>query len=188
MGNGGAVETITTQILHSFLQRLSQRYTGSGTLYLLGGCALCLLGNPRTTQDIDYMVEMQPEALSEFQSTMDDLAAEMHLDLEVVPLAEFIPLPPQAQERCRLVGHYGQLDVYLFDPYSIALSKIARGFETDLEDVLFMLRQGLIAFTELENHFNAILPYAVKTDIIPSEFRDYFEEVRRRCVDGQGTR
>ena len=55
-----------------------------------------------------------------------------------------IPLPPQAQERRRLVGHYGQLDVYVFDLYSIALSKIARGFETDFEDVLFLLVRGLL--------------------------------------------
>ncbi len=35
-------------------------------------------------------------------------------------------------------------------------------------------------FGELECHFNAILPRAPKADIIPNEFRDYFEEIRRR--------
>jgi hypothetical protein len=162
---------------------LGERYTRPGTLYLLGGCALCLLGNPRATQDVDYMVELEPETAPAFQDVVDGLAAEMHLDLEVVPLAEFIPLPPQAQERRRLIGHYGQLDVYVFDLYSIALSKIARGFESDLEDVKFLLGKGLIEWPELERAFESVLPYTVQADIIPSEFRAYFEEVRRRWSD-----
>lgn len=174
------MESITVDTLHTFLQKLGERYTRPGTLYLLGGCALCLLGNPRATQDVDYMVELEPETAQAFQDVIDGLAAEMHLDLEVVPLAEFIPLPPQAQERRRLIGHYGQLDVYVFDLYSIALSKIARGFESDLEDVEFLLEKGLIEWPELEHAFVAVLPYAVQSDIIPSEFRAYFEETRRR--------
>ena len=174
------MEIITVNTLHTFLQALGERYTQPGTLYLLGGCALCLLGNPRATQDVDYMVELEPETAQTFQNAVDGLAAEMHLDLEVVPLAEFIPLPPQARERRTLIGSYGQLDVYVFDLYSIALSKIARGFESDLEDVEFLLRQGLIEWTELERHFEAVLPSAIQADIIPSEFRAYFEEIRRR--------
>ena len=174
------MEIITVNTLHTFLQALGERYTQPGTLYLLGGCALCLLGNPRATQDVDYMVELEPETAQAFQDVVDGLAAEMQLDLEVVPLAEFVPLPPQARERRRLIGRYGQLDVYVFDLYSIALSKIARGFESDLEDVEFLLRQGLIEWAELERHFEAVLPSAIQADIIPSEFRAYFEEIRRR--------
>ena len=37
------MESVTEAKLRSFLQRLGERYTGSGSLYLLGGCALCLL-------------------------------------------------------------------------------------------------------------------------------------------------
>ena len=129
--------------------------------------------------------EVVTEHIAQFQQILAELAAEMHLDAEEVPLAEFVPLPPQAHERHRLVGRYGQLDVYIFDLYSIALSKIASGFEADLEDVLFLLDEGLIDFGELERHFNEILPEAPKADIIPSEFRDYFEEIRRRSHWGE---
>lgn len=48
---------------------------------------------------------------------------------------------------------------------------------------MFMLQQGLIVFEALENHFNAVLPNAGKADIIPSEFRSYFEEIRRRVAE-----
>jgi hypothetical protein len=180
MGIGEQMDPVTQDALQSFLQRLGERYPGQGTFYLLGGCALGLLGSPRTTVDVDYTLEVETGSLAQFQEILTELAAEMRLDVEEVPLAEFMPLPSQARERRRLVGRYGQLDVCIFDLYSIALSKIARGFEADLEDVLFLLREGLIEFGELERHFNAILPEAPDADIIPSEFRDYFEEIRRR--------
>ena len=174
------MESVTRTALRSFLQGLGERYPGQGSLYLLGGCALGLLGNPRTTVDIDYTLEIETEALDQFPEILAELAVEMRLDVDEVPLAEFIPLPPHARERRRLVGRYGNLNVYVFDLYSIALSKIARGFEADLEDVLFLLYEDLIEFGELEHHFDTILPEAAKADIIPSEFRDYFEEIRRR--------
>jgi len=179
------MEAVTLERLRSFLERLGERYPGQGTLYLLGGCALQLLGNPRTTVDVDYTLEFEIGALERFQETLAELAAEMHLDVDDVPLAEFIPLPPQARDRHRLVGRYGSLDVYIYDLYSIALSKIARGFEADLEDVLFLLHKRLIEFAELEHHFDAIFPEVAKVDIIPGEFRDYFEEMRQRYEEGE---
>ncbi|MBU0491460.1 MAG: hypothetical protein KKA73_02740 [Chloroflexi bacterium] len=174
------MEPITLVRLQDFLQRLGERYSGAGDFYLLGGCALCLLGNPRTTLDVDYTFELDAGSAEQFEAVLAELAAEMRLDVETVPLAEFVPLPPQAHERRRLVGRYGQLDVYIFDLYSISLSKIARGFEDDLEDVMFLLHAGLIEFDELERHFSTILPDTPQADIIPSEFSDYLAEIRRR--------
>jgi hypothetical protein len=174
------MEPITLTALQTFLRRLGERFTGAGDLYLLGGSALCLLGNPRTTMDVDYTFEPDAASLEQFEAAVAELADEMQLYADPVPVAEFVPLPPRAYERRRLVGRYGRLTVYIFDLYTIALSKIARGFEADLEDVMFMLHQGLIEFGELERHFDSILPDATKADIIPGEFRDYFEEIRRR--------
>ena len=173
-------EPVTPAAILSFLQRLGERWQSPSTLYLLGGGALCLLGNLRETRDLDYTVEAVPETLNQLQATVSKLAMEMQLDLEEVPLGEFVPLPPGAEQRRRFMGRFGQLDVYIFDPYSIALSKIARALETDLDDVMFMLEQNLIVFSELERYFEAVLPKAAKFDIDPREFRQYFEEVRRR--------
>jgi len=174
------MEPVTRASLLVFLDRLGERFADQGALYLVGGSALCLLGNPRTTVDIDYMTDLAAECEGDLDRTLAELAAEMNLDAEMVPLDEFIPLPPGARDRRRLIGRFGHLDVYIFDLYSIALSKIARGFEADLEDVVFLLREGLIEFTELERHFNIVLPDAPSADIIPGEFRDYFEGTRIR--------
>jgi hypothetical protein len=174
------MEPLTPNALLDFLRRLGERYAGAGDIYLLGGSALCLLGSTRQTQDVDYTFQVEADTTERFLTTLTNLAAEAHLDVEQVPLAEFIPLPPHAQERRRPIGRFGQLNAYIFDLYSIALSKIARGFEADLEDVEFLLGHELIEFAELERLFQAILPRAATFDIDSNEFRGYFGEIRRR--------
>jgi hypothetical protein len=64
--------------------------------------------------------------------------------------------------------------------YSIALSKVARGFESDLEDVVFLLNQKLIQIDTLTTAFKSVLPRARRTDIDPLEFQEYFDELTRR--------
>jgi hypothetical protein len=171
------MEPVTSTALETFLRRLGERIQQPVTLYLLGGSALRLLGSPRETLDVDYSLE--PGA-PEVEKTLNALAKELKLDLEAVPLAQFVPLPPAAEQRRRFIGRYGQVEVYIFDLYSIALSKIARGFESDLEDVQFLLAQGLIAWPDLEAFFQAILPEVRRADIDPQEFQAYFDELRRR--------
>jgi hypothetical protein len=129
MGTGAAVEPITSDVLKLFFQRLSEQYFERTEFYLLGGSALCLLGSPHETLDVDYALNWGAGNVNAFQNAIERLASAMKLDLEAVPLGEFIPLPPEAEQRRRLFGVFGKIDVYIFDLYSIALSKIARGFE-----------------------------------------------------------
>ena len=171
------MEPVTSNALETFLRQLGERIQQPVTIYLLGGSALLLLGSPRETLDVDYSLE--PVA-PEVEKTLNSLAKELKMDLEAVPLAEFVPLPPAAGKRRRFIGRYGQLEVYIFDLYSIALSKIARGFESDLEDVQFLLAQGLIVWRELEAFFQVVLPEAPGADIDPQEFQAYFDELKRR--------
>jgi len=168
----------TTEIL-AFLRKLGERYTRPAAIYLLGGSALCFLGNPRRTADIDYFVETTPDQTVELQATIESLALELTLELEVVAIGEFVPLPEGTRARRRLIGQFGNLTTYVYDPYTIAISKVARGFETDLQDVLFMLRQKLIEFKQLEAYVNAALPRAKDFDIDPTEFQQHLEEIGR---------
>lgn len=177
------MEPITTEILVEFLNRLGQRFPDQATLYLLGGSALLLLGNPRQTLDIDYTTDLNPEQQRALENTMNQLASQYRLDIESVPIGEFIPLPPDAETRRRFIGRFGQIDVYLYDLYTIALSKIARGFDTDLEDVVFLIKTNLIDLAELQRHFTTVLPQAAETDIISSEFQGYFKDLIRRLAE-----
>lgn len=172
------MNTITADDIRTFLKKLGERYPHSGTLYLLGGGAICLLGNPRPTVDLDYAADFSSTD-AQLREAMQAVAKEMDLDLEDVTFKEFIPLPNGANQRHRRIGQFGQLEVYVFDPYSIALSKVARGFETDMEDVVFLLQRKLIAFKELEPMVLAALPRAQDYDINPREFRQNWETLRK---------
>jgi hypothetical protein len=170
------MEGITSEILQNFFQRFGEQITCPATIYLPGGSALCLLGSSRETLDVDYSME---STVPEIEQILERLASELRLDLEYVPLKEFIPLPEDAELRHQFVGRYGNLEVYIFDPYSIALSKIARGFESDIEDVEFLINQKLITWEVLTKHYQSVLPRARNVDIDPREFQQYFETLRR---------
>ena len=88
-----------------------------------------LLGNPRQTLDVDYTTDLDQEQQHDLEEFMKSAAAPFRLDIESVQIDAFVPLPPGAETRRRLIGHFGNLDVYLYDLYTIALSKIARGFK-----------------------------------------------------------
>jgi len=143
--------------------------------WVLQGSALILLGSPRETIDVDYSVDASSR---ELEIVLKKLSNELHLDLERVPLEEFIPLPAQAAKRHRLIGRYGKVDVYVFDPHSIALSKLDRGFDTDIDDVVFLVRRGLVPLAQLEQIVKEALPRAAEFDIDPGDLQDHLQAVR----------
>ena len=171
------MESITAQALERFFKRLGEEISTPTKFFLVGGSALCLLGSPRETLDIDYLIEGETD---EVEQDLKELSTELKLDLESIPLKEFIPLPPGEEALRRFIGKFGQVEVYIFDLYSIALSKIARGFESDLEDVEFMLKENLISWEELETDYQGILPAAHNADINPIEFKIYFATLKQR--------
>lgn len=174
------MEPVTPETLTALLKRLGETYVDQVTFYLLGGSALLLLGSPRQTLDIDYTTNLDPERRRDLEDNLKQLAAQFRLDVEAVPIEEFVPVPPGAENRRQFIGRFGNIDVYLYDLYTIALSKIARGFDTDLEDVVFLIKNGLINLPELQRLYQIILPLSPKADIIPQEFEQYFQELLRR--------
>ena len=60
----------------------------------------------------------------------------------------------------------------------IALSKIDRGFDTDIEDVVFLIRQELITMRELENIVREALPRAGEFDFNAVEMQNHLKAVR----------
>ncbi len=134
--------------MRAFLATVGNRATSPAVLVLLGGSGLSLLGNHRLTLDIDY--DGEESTVDEFRALLEHVAAEMHIELEAVPLHRFIPLPPDADNRHIPVGRFGNLQVFVFDPYSIAFSAPDRGFDSVIEDVVFLLRRGFVEIGALD--------------------------------------
>ncbi len=167
---------VAPDTIRTFLEALGNRYAEPATLYLLGGSALSMLGNPRPTLDIDYVgSDREP---NELQRTIARLADEMQIEVEPVPIEEFVPLPPAAKDRSVFVRQFGALAVYVFDPYTIALSKLDRGLDTDIEDVVFLLKRGYIQLQPLEEIVAVALGHAHEFDLDPAAVRTHLEAVR----------
>jgi hypothetical protein len=162
--------------IQEFLEQLAKQYTKAFDLYLLGGSALCFLGSQRRTVDIDCTIEAMP---SDLEAAIRDVSQMLQLEVEVIPIDEFIPLPPATSTRHQSIGKFGSISVFVYDPYSIALSKIARGFETDIQDVGYLLKQGTIDMTTLTGFVEQTLPEAWDYDIDPNEMRDHFHVVKQ---------
>lgn len=150
-------ERATGPRIERFLQELGKRYRGGGRFYLVGGAQMVQAGFRTQTEDIDYTVQLDGDDET-FTRAVRSLIRELRISVEPAGPGDFIPLPKGWEERSRFIGRYGSLDVYAFDAVSTALSKIERGSRRDIDDVLELLREGIVTGDELEAAFEEILP------------------------------
>jgi hypothetical protein len=163
--------------IRAVLQKLGERVPVGSALTLVGGSALALLGNARLTIDIDFWGDdIHP---NELHQTILQAAKELKISAEPVPLDRFVPLPKDNAERLIHVGTFGNLEVSVADPYSIALSKLDRGFDTDLEDIVFLVQTSYVNFDEFVRMVMAALPQAKKFDFNP-EILEHLQELKNR--------
>jgi hypothetical protein len=167
---------ITSEQIHLFLTELALRYTNPATIILLGGGALCLLGSERPTADIDYVGDDIYK--DELQQAIEQLANDIGLIIDPVPISQFVPIPADADKRRIPVGRFGEITAYVLDPYMIALSKLDRGFESDLEDIQFLLRGNLISIEQLEIVVQNALQNAARFDLNTKAIREHLNIVR----------
>ena len=142
--------------IEAFLQQLGRTFRKPARLYLVGGAALVHLGvRPGFTQYIDIQVGGANEG--ELIVAIQGLIQQMQVNVEFASPADFMPLPSQWETRARFVGRYGMIDVFYFDFYSIALSKIERGNNRDIADVKLLVQQGIITLNELDVAYQEVL-------------------------------
>jgi len=124
-------------------------------MYLTGGATAVLEGWRASTVDID--VRFEPDS-DEALTRIRDLKNELSVNVELASPLDFLPPLPGWQQRSRFLFREGNLEVFDFDLYSQALSKLERGFDLDLEDVASMVRSGQVEPKALLELFEAIEP------------------------------
>jgi len=163
--------------IQAVLRNLGERVPPNSDLILVGGSALALLGNPRLTIDIDFVGDdIHP---SELHKMILQAAKELKISAEPVPLDRFIPLPKGSAERAIPIGRFGNLNIFIADPYSIALSKLDRGLDTDLDDIVFLIQAKHVNFDEFESMVRDALSYARQFDFHP-EILEHLKELENR--------
>lgn len=166
--------------IESFLQQLGRTFRKRARLYLVGGAALVHLGvREGQTQDIDIQVSGPNEG--ELTVAIQKLIERLQINVEFASPADFIPLPSQWEMHARFIDRYGSIDVFYFDFYSIALSKMERGNSRDIADVKLLVEQGIIALDELDQAFQEVLAQLGKgryPRITPRRFMERYQAVR----------
>jgi len=149
------------------------RVVSPGTrMYLTGGATAVLEGWRASTVDID--VRFEPDS-DEPLRRISELKEELAVNVELASPLDFLPELPGWRERSRFRFREGNLEVFDFDLYSQALSKLERRFPLDLEDVASMIESGelepkklLELFEGIEKdlfRFPAVSPRALRTSV-----------------------
>lgn len=126
-----------------------------GRLYLTGGAALVHRGiRPGQTLDIGIQITIDPANLT---TLIAQLKQKLNINIEFASPGDFIPLPTQWEARSAFIKRYDQVDVFYFDWYSIALSKMQRANRQDVLDVQLLVRQGYVDVTELDRLYQDVL-------------------------------
>ncbi len=163
--------------LQTVLAELGERLPPASRITLIGGSALILLGSLRLTMDIDFVGDdVNP---NELHRKIIQIAKELKIQIEPVPIERFIPLPAGSEQRAIPIAQYGNLNVYIADPYSIALSKVDRGLDSDLEDIVFLIQNNHITMKELEKIVQKTISKAGKFDLHP-DILEHLQELQSR--------
>jgi len=167
--------------IEDFLRNLGRIFRKPGRLYLVGGAALVHLGvRSGFTQDID--VEIAGSNSGDMFAAIRGLVEQMNINVEFASPRDFIPLPSQWEMHARYIGRYGSIDVFYFDFYSIALSKIDRGNTRDISDVKLLLGQNIITLPELDTAYEEVLAQMGKgtyARLDPQRFAERYTAVRQ---------
>jgi hypothetical protein len=167
--------------IENFLKNLGRTFRKPGRLYLVGGAALVHAGlRSGSTQDI--AVEVRAAAEDEMVNAIRQLKETLKINIEFASPGDFIPLPGQWEMNAKYIARYGTIDVFYFDFYSIALSKIQRGSTRDINDVKLLLLQKIIILQDLYTAYNEILPHVGKRPynrLDPTQFATRYTQVRQ---------
>jgi len=175
---------VTKTDIDKFLSALGKAFRKPGRLYLAGGAALVHIGiRSGSTMDIDITIEtVQASDEDEMVMVIRRIVEQMQVNVEFASPGDFIPLPSQWMAQAKFVGRYGKVDVFYFDFFSLALSKISRGSDRDLIDVKLLLQQKLITWEGLDAAYNEILPRMGKRpyfNVDPQRFAEHYAMVRQ---------
>src|SRR5579885_1283365 len=147
-------QRVGQQEIEQFLVQVG-RTRQPGRLYLVGGAAMVHRGiRPGQTLDIDIQITVDPANLT---AQIAQLKQRLNMNIEFASPADFMPLPAQWETRSEFLKRYGQVDVFYFDWYSIALSKMQRANRQDVVDVQLLVRQGFIDLSELDLLYQDVL-------------------------------
>ncbi|WP_434684950.1 DUF6036 family nucleotidyltransferase [Pseudanabaena minima] len=170
---------VDPQKIEQLMKALGREARGSGCIYFTGGASALLIGWRSSTVDID--IRLDPEPLGIFQA-IAKLKQELDINIELASPQDFLPPLPGWRDRSVFIGRYGEISFYHYDFTAQALSKISRGYNRDIDDVLAMYEQKLFSLDKLRDCFEAISPELIRfPSLNPDLLRNRIEKFIEHC-------
>ena len=172
---------VTRDLLTDFLQRLDSGFARPGRLYLIGETSQVFENWRRWTPQVEFNASVALVDQERFTEQVGELQARTGLAVYDESPGDLIPLPEGYRTRARPVGGNASgngrgdlthLELYHFDPYSVAFRFVARGDESDYDMVLKFLEHGWLTMDQMDAQLAELLP-RFSADTIqqdPSEF------------------
>ena len=175
-------EPVSPARIRAFLEALGREYRHPARILLVGGTTIVLKELRAHTVEIDLVVQVSNEHRTDLVEAIRRLKVSMDVSVEEVNPGDFIPLPRGHDTRTIFFGRFGEIEVLHFDPYSTALSKVARWTDKDIEDVLAMARSGLIEKRKLDECYRDILPRFGKESLKqdPASFKQHYADLKQK--------
>jgi hypothetical protein len=175
---------VSHENIEQFLHLLARQFPEPSNLYLTGNTVFAHMGlRPGTTNILQLVVETTDE--ERMIALMQRCANSLHLNVEFSSPEDFIPIPWTWQDQAKYIGPYGYIDVFYFDFVSLALSKIAQGSQSDLNDVWLLVQQRLLSLHALDDAYLEVQPRMGRKPydhIQPAQFVEYYAQVRKWLV------
>ena len=146
-------ERADAERVHRLAAELGRTVPTGTKMYLTGGATAVLQGWRDSTVDID--VRFEPDSDAPLRR-IAELKEKLAVNVELASPLDFLPELPGWRDRSRFRFREGNLEIFDFDLYSQALSKLERGFELDLEDVESMVQSGEIEPAKLLELYEAV--------------------------------
>ncbi len=140
---------LTQETVNAYFVALARRTPCRLKVILTGGAQAMLLGGVRPTLDIYFglLLRVAPEEKETLWEQVETVVAEAARESGViVQYAEDIDRWSSVvllnyQKHTRLYRRFGKVSVHLLDPADWAVPKLARYVESDIEDLIAVLRQ-----------------------------------------------
>jgi hypothetical protein len=168
-------ESADAERIERLARELGRAVPPGTKMYLTGGATAVLEGWRESTVDIDVRFEPDSDAALRRIAEMKE---RLQVNVELASPLDFLPALEGWRERSRFRFRAGNLEVFDFDPYSQALSKLERGFDLDLRDVAAMVRAEQVDPKRLLELFEGIEPELFRFPAVdPAQLRRAVEDL-----------
>lgn len=132
----------------SLIEDFLKEKNKSAEIILIGGLAMSFYGSPRYTIDIDGEINCDEGLYDELTEYLRKKKINFNLS-ENISAWGVVPLPEGYRKRASVVYRGKGLVIKILEPVDFVFSKLLRGTEEDLRDILDVIKKYNISSNEL---------------------------------------